>query len=195
MPALESLQHETFCHEFLKDFNATRSAIAAGYKDSKSTRSSASEILARPDIQRRVHELHLQRVNEILINEQTILRELLRIATSDLGLIFNPEGGIKPIHEIPEEVRRAMSGIDVEEIWEGRGEDRYQSGVIKKVKFWDKPKAIELLGKKLQIWVERLEVNHTVTLEALVMGEGNPNERQVEGSDSVSTKAIGPISD
>lgn len=191
MPQLENVQHETFCHEYLVDFNGTQAAIRAGYKDGSGIRSKAYDLLTKTDIQRRVQELHVERVNAIRLDEATVLRELLRIATCDLGQAFNPEGGLKPIHEIPEDVRRAMSGIEVEEIWEGRGEDKYQAGVIKKVKFWDKPKAIELLGKKLQLWVDRLEVNHLITLETLVMGEIG-NERRVEGSDVVSSKAIGP---
>ena len=64
-----------------------------------------------------------------------------------------------PIHEIPEEIRRAISGLETFEEFEGFGKDREKIGDTKKLKFWDKPRALELLGKHLGLFVDK--VDHT----------------------------------
>ena len=62
-----------------------------------------------------------------------------------------------PIKDIPKAVRKAISGVEVEELFEGKGEDRVHVGTLRKVKFWDKVKSWELLGKHLKLFVERTE--------------------------------------
>jgi phage terminase small subunit len=56
--------------------------------------------------------------------------------------------------DIPEDARRAIAGIEIVEEFEGSGKDREQIGYTKKIKFWDKPKALENLGKHLGIYLE-----------------------------------------
>lgn len=196
MPALENVQHETFCQEYLVDFNGTQAAIRSGYApgNERSAQSNASRLLSIPIICDRVKELHLLRVNEIKMDVGTILRECLRLATCDVGLAFNEDRSLKAIHEIPEDVRRCIAGFEEEEIWEGTGRDRVYVGQLRKVKFWDKNKAIEQAGKHLKLWTEKFEVQGTLTLESLVMGEGQKNERP-KSSDVVPAKAIGPGGD
>jgi phage terminase small subunit len=88
----------------------------------------------------------------------TILSELMRLAIVDIGEAFDAAGNLKPIHEIPEDVRRAMAGVDVSEIYSGTGGDREMIGVLKKVKFWDKLRALEVLAKHLGLLVERVKL-------------------------------------
>ena len=61
--------------------------------------------------------------------------------------------------------RRAISGLDVEE--------RDDDGVgvtAKKVKVWDKLKALELMGKTQAMFKDRVDVGGVLSLEDLVMG-------------------------
>lgn len=105
-----------------------------------------------------------------------LLDELRAIGTVDIRGAFNEDGRLKPMSEIPEAVAKAMAQVEVfEEFeWDGQAKERVQTGWTKKVKFYDKLRAIELLGKKLAMFVERHEHKHSVTLEKLVAGSEPP---------------------
>lgn len=168
------------------DFNGSRSAVAAGYKDSKAVRGQAYDLLTRPDVQARVKELHLERVSQVRLDAATVLRELLMIATCDIGLMFDSTGKLKDIKEIPTEVRRVISGFDFVETFD---DDGVKTGSVTKVKTWDKNKAIEQIGRHLKLWTDKLELSGTLTLESLVMGEGKlvePIERTTKTPNQIT---------
>ena len=64
-----------------------------------------------------------------------VLGELLRLARVDIAGAFDKNGKLKPIHEIPEDVRRAICGVEVDELFEGTGRDREQVGFTRKVRY------------------------------------------------------------
>jgi phage terminase small subunit len=146
-----------FCQEYLIDLNATQAAIRAGYS-AKTARQVAAENLTKPDIQTEVSRLIDERAARNKIDADTVLGELLRIARADIGQAFNPDGSLKPLADMPEEIRRAISGVDVFEEFAGRGEDREQIGFTKKIRFWDKVKALEMLGRHLRMFSDRVEL-------------------------------------
>ena len=65
---------------------------------------------------------------------------------------------------MPEALRLAISSIEVFEEFEGSGKDRVYIGDTKKLKIWDKVKALELLGKHLKLFTEKLELSGKVEL-------------------------------
>lgn len=73
--------------------------------------------------------------------------EVARIAKVDIAKAYDDTGRLKSIHDIPEDVRRAIAGVEVEELFEGQGESSVKIGDLVKVKFWDKPRALEMLAK------------------------------------------------
>ena len=82
-----------------------------------------------------------------------MLRELLRLAMTDIGQALNADGTLKPIHEIPEDVRRAISGFEVEEL-DG---DEGPTGRVRKVKFWDKKGSLDSLMRHLGLFKDKVE--------------------------------------
>jgi phage terminase small subunit len=153
-------KQETFCEEYLVDLNATQAAIRAGYSE-KTAKSIGQENLTKPDVLVKINELKECRSERTQITADTILTELLKLATVDLGKAFDASGTILPINEMPEEVRKAISSIEVNELFDnGQGDQKSVIGFTKKIKFWDKPKCLELLGKHLKLFTETLEVNH-----------------------------------
>ncbi|MCP4612080.1 MAG: terminase small subunit, partial [Planctomycetes bacterium] len=137
----------------LKDLNATQAAIRAGYSK-KTARSIASENLTKPDIQKKLRELIQQQTVRTQIDADKVIKEAGRVALADVRLAFNKDGTIKDIHDIPEDLGRAISGIEVEETYEGKGKDQVWTGYIKKIKFWSKDKQIEVLMKHLGLFRE-----------------------------------------
>lgn len=99
---------------------------------------------------------------------ESVLLELKRIGTSDIRKLYDEDGNIKPVHEWPSDVAHFVSSIEQVEEFEGSGRDREQVGWVKKVKLWNKEKGLELLGKNLSMFVDRLDHSGTITLEDLV---------------------------
>ena len=82
MAELKNKKHEKFCHEYIKDMNATQAAIRAGYSE-KTAGAQASKLLKIVNIKTRVAELRDAYFNENIMTAQQVEYELTRIA---LGL-------------------------------------------------------------------------------------------------------------
>jgi hypothetical protein len=91
-------------------------------------------------------------------SKELVIGELRNLLTADISEAFYADGSVKPMAEIPENVRRCLAGLELSEIWGGVGEDRMQVGVLKKIRCWDKMKAIELLAKTLNMLSEKREI-------------------------------------
>lgn len=162
-------KEERFCEEYVTDLNGTQAAIRAGYSE-RSAPVTASRLLIKANVVQKVQALMDERSKRTRIDADTILKELLRLATVDITEAFDSMGQLKPLNEIPEDVRRAIAGLEVHELFDGQGEQRSIIGLAKKVKFWDKPRALELLGKHLKLFTDKVEHSGSVTLEGLVAG-------------------------
>lgn len=100
---------------------------------------------------------------------ERVMKELQLMATLDFSRAYDDKGRLLHPKEMPEEIRRAIAGIEVTEEFEGVGADRELIGYTKKVKFWDKPKALELMGRKFAMFVDRVKVDaETKSLEDLI---------------------------
>lgn len=82
MAALQNKRHEKFCHEYIKDMNATQAAIRTGYSE-KTAKMQGSRLMTNDDIKTRVSELREAYFNENIMTAQQVEYELTRIA---LGL-------------------------------------------------------------------------------------------------------------
>ena len=82
MAALKNKRHEKFCHEYIKDMNATQAAIRTGYSKNTANRI-GSRLLSNVDIKSRVSELREAYLDENIMTAKQVEYELTRIA---LGL-------------------------------------------------------------------------------------------------------------
>lgn len=159
-------KQERFCQEYLKDLNGTQAAIRVGYSAKTATEQS-SRLLTNVNVAARVKELMGKRSERTEITADVVLKELLLLAKVDLAQAYDEKGNLKPIHEIPEDVRRAIAGIKVYEEFEGYGKDRVKVGEVREVKFWDKTRTLELLGKHLKLFTDKVEHSGNMGLELL----------------------------
>jgi phage terminase small subunit len=106
-------------------------------------------------VRKAVDEALARRAARVEVKADDVLRELLTLAKADLRKAFDEHGHLRPVQDWPDDVAAFISSVDVEELWEGRGEDREQVGVVKKIKLWSKPHALELLAKHLGLLIER----------------------------------------
>jgi phage terminase small subunit len=160
-------QEILFCNEYLKDFNATRAARAAGYSE-KHTRTTASRLVARDNIRRYLQSKMNVKLRSVDADITRIIEELKLIAFSDLNDIMNidaheetmdpstgdvtiqPSVKMRPTSEIGEKTR-VIAEIT---------EDKSMYGTKRKVKLYDKMKAIELLGKYNKMFTDQVEVTN-----------------------------------
>lgn len=150
-------KQEMFCREYLIDLNATQAAIRAGYSE-KTANEQGAQNLAKLSIQNRISDLKLQRNEQISIDAGYVLRRLIEIDEMDVLDILLANGELKPIKDWPKVWRTTLSGMDVTEM---SGDD---PGFLKKIKWPDKVKNLELLGKHVtvQAFREQVKTEHDV---------------------------------
>lgn len=149
-------QQEHFCQLYTTHWNAARAAKEAGYSDKNGER--GYELRQKPLVQARIKELTEPALKEIGVSRERVLTELARIAFADIGFAFDDMGQLKPLSEMPEDIRRSIAGLEVHELFDGQGEQKTAIGLAKKIRFWDKPKAIETLAKHLGLLTEKVSV-------------------------------------
>ena len=96
------------------------------------------------------------------ITRERVERELRFIAFSDPILLFDRVAKgrrvfqLREIAEMPESVRRCIAGIKVrtENLTSGDG----QQDTTVEVKLWDKTKALEMCGRTLGLFKDKLEI-------------------------------------
>tara|TARA_R110002110_G_scaffold415835_1_gene657216 strand:+ start:31046 stop:31588 length:543 start_codon:yes stop_codon:yes gene_type:complete len=153
-------KQERFCLEYLIDLNATQAAIRAGY--SKTTAKEVGyENLTKPHIQARISEAREKRAERTQIDADYVLQRLVEIDRMDFADIFSDDGAsLKPVTEWPKVWRQYLSGFDFSEIFAGVGDDRQVAGVLKKIKWPDKVKNLELLGKHVTVGAFKETIDH-----------------------------------
>lgn len=76
MAELEQKRHERFCREYVIDYNGTKAAIRAGYKE-KNARVQASALLTNPNILSRVRELQQEQVERLAVTQDYVVLQLI----------------------------------------------------------------------------------------------------------------------
>lgn len=109
-----------------------------------------------------------ERTTDDDIRREQVIRELARIAFSDIRKMFNGDGSLKKITELDAETAAAISGVDVSTITKTSEDGEEFNAVLRKVKRADKTKALELLARIYGL-VKDVNVEVNITLEALVM--------------------------
>lgn len=141
-------QQRLFAHEYLVDRNATQAAIRAGYS-SRSAYSQGERLLRHAEVAKLVEAGMTRLTEKIDLKIDRIVLELHRILTADPLDALDDDGSLRALSEWPKDLRCALSGIDVQELFDGRGEDRMVIGFLKKVRFWSKPEAADQLMRHL----------------------------------------------
>lgn len=149
-------KQELFAREFIKDLNATQAAIRAGYSE-KSSRNQGARMMANDDILTRIAELKADRNEEVGVDAAYVLKRLVEIDQMDVLDILLSNGELKPIKDWPKTWRTTLSGMDVSEI---AGDT---PGLLKKIKWPDKVKNLELLGKHVDVQAFKENIKTEVT--------------------------------
>lgn len=174
-------KQKRFCDEYLIDLNATQAALRAEYSE-KTAYSQGQRLLKNVEIQQYIQQRKAERVERTEITQDFVLRELMAIASvnaTDYARIvekdataevqgtvvqlYDADGNpvkyrtVEPIltEELTETQKKALSVIK-------RGRDGFE------IRPYDKVKVLELLGKHLGMWTDKLEVEADMDLNITV---------------------------
>ncbi|PWI79486.1 terminase small subunit [Enterobacter sp. CGMCC 5087] len=160
-----SVLKESYCLEYIKcPENQTQAAINAGYSTNTAAKF-ASQNMRDERVQKRIAELMEERNKRMRVSADYVLMRLVEIDQMDVLDILNDDGSLKPIREWPKIWRTTLSGFDLSSTIMSMNEDSIET-ILKKIKWPDKVKNLELIGKHVDVnaFKERLEVSGTVTI-------------------------------
>ncbi len=156
---------EAYAQEYTKcPENQTQAAINAGF--SPNTAAVKASVMMRDErIQKRIAELMEERNKRLRVSADYVLLRLVEIDQMDVIDILNDDGTLKPIREWPKIWRTTLSGFDLSSTIMNMDEKSIET-ILKKIKWPDKVKNLELIGKHVDVnaFKERLEVSGTVTI-------------------------------
>lgn len=151
-----------FIDEYLVDFNATQAAIRAGYK-AKNAYQIGSENLKKPQIQAEITRRQKDLQNRTEISQDRVVKELARIAFADVtdyAKVKNytlDKGGLKVVRKMVSVVRTTDLTDDQRAAIAGIKEGA--NGI--EIKLHDKIKALELLGRHIGMFNDKLALSGT----------------------------------
>lgn len=166
-----------FCAEYMVDRNATKAAIRAGFSAATAAQI-AYQLFQKPSVQGEVKRLEDAAMKRLHVSADKVLAEWANLGWSDPGSLVwrigekdsmdrevheeeaacendckRPHAGaIKPLGEMPPEVRRTIRSIKFDS--EGRPE----------FSFWDKSAFHGYLGKFHKLVTDRVELTGKVSL-------------------------------
>lgn len=168
-------KQQRFCDEYLIDLNATQAAIRAGYKETTAY-SMGQRLLKNVEVQNKIQQRKQDRMERTEITQDMVIRELALIAFSNAAdyasvveedVMVERDGEqfplldldgkpvkyrtVKPVltAELTEDQKKALSVIK-------KGRDGFE------VKPYDKVRALELLGKHLGMFTDKVEMSGQV---------------------------------
>ena len=149
-------KQKLFVNEYLIDFNATQAYLRAGYKakDEKIAAVEGLKLLRKPNIQIEIEKRMKDREKRTEVTQDKVVKELARLAFTDRTSIVKVTSGslkIKSFDELTEEQKACISGAK---------ETKF--GI--EVTFYNKEKALEMLGRHLGLFNDKLEVKGQVNI-------------------------------
>ncbi len=149
-----SEKHRRFVAEYLKDLNATQAAIRSGYSED-TARQQGSRLLTNDDIAEAVAEGQAKALADAGLTATRVLEEMRRLAFVSIQDLFDTEGNLIPIHQLPRHVASAVASVEVVKKNLAAGDG--QTDTVHKLKTWDKPKALDMLGKHFGLLEETVQ--------------------------------------
>lgn len=159
-----SPKQQLFVDQYLVDLNATQAAIRAGYSE-RTANEQAGRLLVNVSVASAIAAAMKSRSERIKVNADYVLNRMIEIDKMDVLDIMDDEMQLKPVSQWPKVWRQYLNGFDLAEMFEGTGEARQAIGVLKKIKWPDKVKNLELLGRHFGMFNDKL---------ALTGGDGGP---------------------
>ena len=147
-----SARQERFVEEYVIDLNATQAAIRAGYSV-KTAKEIGAENLTKPYIQAAVGRIMAERSRRTGVTADRIILELAKLGFVNISDVADFDDAT-----VRDEANRndtaAIQSVKVKRIPTDGGDI-----VERELKLHDKVKSLDLLGRHLGIWNDKLKIN------------------------------------
>lgn len=174
-------KQQRFVEEYLIDLNATQAAIRAGYS-TLTAEQIGHQLLQKTSVSNEIAKAMAERSRRTGINQDRVVRELARIAFVNPNNIINSlDASIK--EGATEDDLACIQSVKVKKSTKGK-----QEIVEREVRLNDKMKALELLGKHLGMFVDKMELDTDVELNINIdYGDGSDAIEEGDGGNETQT--------
>lgn len=159
-------KQQRFVAEYLIDLNATQAAARAGYKDPNKGR----QLVTKSNVSEAIREAQHDQEKRTLITQDKVLHELAKVAFGDMRTVmeWGPQG-VKLIDsgEISDDAAALVAEVS---------ETVTESGGSIKMKANDKIRALELLGKHLGMFQDKVSLTGGLRIEVSYGDESDAEE-------------------
>lgn len=150
-------KQQLFVREYLVDLNATQAAQRCGYSE-KTAYAQGCRLLKDAEVAAAIQAAMDKRAAKTEITAERVLQEIARLAFFDPAKLYDEQGRPRPIHELDEDTRRAIAGVEIDEV--GGGDKPLV--VTRKLKLADKGANLERLGRHLKLFTDKVEISGAV---------------------------------
>jgi phage terminase small subunit len=160
-------KQQVFVEEYLIDLNATQAAIRAGYS-AKNADKIGPQLLGKSRIKQAISKAMAARSRRTGINQDRVLRELAKVAFINSTDVINmDEATVRG--DARREDTAAIASVKVKTI-------PTEAGNIteREVRICDKLKALELIGKHLGMFTDKLNLNAEMAVKIVDDINGDP---------------------
>jgi phage terminase small subunit len=141
-------KQRAFAEAYLKTFNATKAAIAAGYSE-KSATSQGSQLLHNPKVEAYLHA----RMQKSLMSTNEVLYHLAQIARGDVDDLLNEYGNL----DIEKARRLGVTNL-IRKVRNRQTTTENSTTFETETEGYDRMRALELIGKYLALWTDKVKV-------------------------------------
>ena len=150
-------KQQRFCDEYLIDLNATQAAIRAGYSP-KTAEQTASRLLTIVKVSDEIAREMAERSKRTGINQDRVVQELAKLAFVNIADVVDLDSAT---------VKETATGEDLACIQSVKIKPS-EFGTEREIKLYDKKASLELLGKHLGMFKDKLEVEADMDLNVTV---------------------------
>ena len=144
-------RQKKFCEEYLIDLNATQAAIRAGYSP-KSASVTGAKLLTNAKVRARIDTAMAEQSKRTGVTADRVVREIARIAfVNPTDVVNTDKATVLP--GASKDDTAAIASVKVKTSTTDSGKS-----VEREIRFHDKNKALELLGRHLGMFNDKLNV-------------------------------------
>ena len=141
---LEHPMQEIYCQQVCRGENAMNASLKAGY---------VTYATVTPAMKLRIAELLKMAANLAIDDAARVQYEMQKLAMSNMGNLYRPDGTLIPIQDLPAHVTATMKTVKIDPATQQ----------ITEIQFWDKNSALSNLARVQGLYNDKL----SVTTEAI----------------------------